>query len=191
MQVTRFPIRRHSPSNLHVFVSHRNRSVSRSSKPGGSNQTLVNVPQQLNNTHRRSAVFMNRGSRRKTLLFSELCDMNTMQHICLYRSTWDNCMREPLRKHRSICLGTVFLSSEYNLSSVLISQGVVLQRRTWEPSDATTVVLWSYQKQKWRISLENNAAGVCINWMKENRGTWMRGPRTELRNSTTQLSTAP
>lgn len=31
-----FPILRHSPSNLHVLVSHKNMSVSRSSKPGGA-----------------------------------------------------------------------------------------------------------------------------------------------------------
>lgn len=56
MQVTMFPIRRHSPSNLHVFVSHRNMSVSRSSKPGETNETSVNVPQQTGDAGLRSAV---------------------------------------------------------------------------------------------------------------------------------------
>lgn len=43
MHVTMFPIRRHSPSNLHVLVSHKNRSVSRSSKPGGQSQRETSV----------------------------------------------------------------------------------------------------------------------------------------------------
>lgn len=40
------------------------------------------------------------------------------------------------------------------------------------------------------VSLENNAAGNWIEWIKESRHAWMRGSLTEQRNSTTQLFTS-
>lgn len=203
MQVTMFPIRRHSPSNLHVFVSHRNRSVSRSSKPGGSKETLINGPHQLSNTDLRSAglegYLMSHGSRRRALPLSWNVKIRGrspnfakgMQKQ-LYRSMW-SLQEIALSKEPSQHLPwQSFPWSRKNPSKIwLLCWFLMVFSVRDKPGNHQILHHTAVSRHKdtalsmCLVSLKNNAAGSWIKWIKESR--YMRGSLTELRNSTTQL----